>query len=952
MTISVTAGKATDATSNNNTASNTLSRTYDNVAPTVAIISTTTDPTNVSPIPVTITFSDPVANFIVTDITVTNGTAGGFVGSGTTYTANITPTAQGAVTVSVAANVAIDAASNNNMASNTLSRTYDNLSPSVSITSTAPDPTNASPIPITITFSASVTGFIIDDITATNGIAGSFAGTGANYTATITPSGQGVVSVSVAANVAADGANGNTVSNTLSRVYDNVPTTVTISSTAPDPTNGSPIPVTITFSESVANFIVGDITVTNGTQGSFAGSGTTYTVSITPSANGPVTVTVAANLATDAALNNNTASNTLSRVYDNVAPSIGTFSPLNLAGNVARSSNLMLTFNEAVQKGTGSIIIKEAGSQTQTIPVADVAVSGNTVTINPADFTLGAVVNVEIAAGLFKDLSNNNHVGITTWNFTVATDATPPTVTDGTTTTINQGAALTITATISDSESTITSASVEFRSIATGGIAVIRPLTASGNTYTASITSAEIGELGIEYKLSATSAGGTFTSSAFKIVALSQTSGLLIPYSTFGNVESNYRIVSVPLDLTANTMNSVFDELGNYDKKKWRMYRYDNGATTELSGTTPMLPGRGYWLIAKANPGSAINSGAGSSVTTSTATPYEIDLKADWNQIASPYNFNLLWADVIAANPGLGLPAVVRVYNNDFENGTRLKKMEGAFVKVTAAGKLKFPVLKNVAAQSGRISEDFDHHKNPLDQPDWEVRFAIAQGNLLNSISGLGMNSKATDTFDKFDGFNMPRFFETFLELSHHKREGTDFYSSDIVSPRENHVWEFDIESNQSESTIALSWDNSYFGNNDRELYLWDVAQQRAINMRLVNSYAFDKNLSKSFRAIYGPSEFVKQETSVDRLVFHEAWPNPASDKVSVSFSLPQSAVGEAVSFSLVDMLGRKIWSKENNFNGGYHEVAFERSSETGPGLFILMVSNQSITKQARVVFR
>jgi hypothetical protein len=75
-------------------------------------------------------------------------------------------------------------------------------------------------------------------------------------------------------------------------------------------------------------------------------------------------------------------------------------------------------------KGTGNILVNEGGVTTQTIDVASssVIVSGNTVTIDPSNFTYSAGVNIEIAAGAFKDLSNNNYAGIadaTTWNFTV-----------------------------------------------------------------------------------------------------------------------------------------------------------------------------------------------------------------------------------------------------------------------------------------------------------------------------------------------------------------------------------------------------------------------------------------------------------------------------------------------------------------------------------------------------
>jgi hypothetical protein len=107
----------------------------DAVAPTVTISSTAASPTSTSPIPVTITFSEPVTGFVATDITVTNGTKGTLSGSGTTYTINITPTAAGTVTVNLGANVAQDAATNGNVAAPQFSITY---APAPVITSLTP----------------------------------------------------------------------------------------------------------------------------------------------------------------------------------------------------------------------------------------------------------------------------------------------------------------------------------------------------------------------------------------------------------------------------------------------------------------------------------------------------------------------------------------------------------------------------------------------------------------------------------------------------------------------------------------------------------------------------------------------------------------------------------------------------------------------------------------------
>jgi hypothetical protein len=105
-----------DSASNTSPATN-ISVTLDTLRPTVAITSSESSPTSVSPIPVTITFNEPVSGFISTEITVTNGTITNFTGGPSVYNAEITPTAIGDVTVSVAANVAQDAAANLNTSS-------------------------------------------------------------------------------------------------------------------------------------------------------------------------------------------------------------------------------------------------------------------------------------------------------------------------------------------------------------------------------------------------------------------------------------------------------------------------------------------------------------------------------------------------------------------------------------------------------------------------------------------------------------------------------------------------------------------------------------------------------------------------------------------------------------------------------------------------------------------
>ena len=122
---------------------------------------------------------------------------------------------------------------------------------------------------------------------------------------------------------------------------------------------------------------------------------------------------------------------------DTTPPTASSFSPADNATGVAVAANLVVNFSEAIQKGTGNLVIKKLSDnsvvETIAVTAANVTVSGTQLTINPtADLGQGTDYYVEIANGAIKDIAGNNYAGITgnsTWNFTTATaaDITPPT---------------------------------------------------------------------------------------------------------------------------------------------------------------------------------------------------------------------------------------------------------------------------------------------------------------------------------------------------------------------------------------------------------------------------------------------------------------------------------------------------------------------------------------------
>ncbi|CAK9013043.1 Outer membrane autotransporter barrel domain, partial [Durusdinium trenchii] len=340
VTVDVAAGVATDTAGNANTAASqfTITKVSDATPPSVTLTASATPPVN-APFEVTATFSENVTGFDGSDIQVTNGTASNLqMTSASVYTATITPAADGDVVVSIPAGAAQDAASNASLAATPVSIAFDGTAPTVALTSAATDPVSGA-FSVTATFSEDVTGFELAEFTVGNGAASNFSATSARvYTATITPAGDGQVTVDVAAGVASDAAgNTNSAATQFTITNDDTPPVPTI--TLPGPTTEGPFTAVFTFPEDVTGFDVSDVAVANGAASAFvATNARSYSATITPDTVGQLTVSLTANAAQDNAGNASTAANAS---LDVVFPD--TNSNLNLAGNVVDPTSVDAT---------------------------------------------------------------------------------------------------------------------------------------------------------------------------------------------------------------------------------------------------------------------------------------------------------------------------------------------------------------------------------------------------------------------------------------------------------------------------------------------------------------------------------------------------------------------------------------------------------------------------------
>ncbi len=138
---------------------------------------------------------------------------------------------------------------------------------------------------------------------------------------------------------------------------------------------------------------------------------------------------------------------------DTTAPTVTNFSPADEAVEVAVDSNIVLSFSEAIARGTGDIVLKTlVGVPVALATSANLTISGSTLTFNPpTDLKYGTDYLVVFSEGSVKDLAGNSFVGTTTYNFkTVAYLNNAPTGAVTITGTLTQGQTLTASNTLAD----------------------------------------------------------------------------------------------------------------------------------------------------------------------------------------------------------------------------------------------------------------------------------------------------------------------------------------------------------------------------------------------------------------------------------------------------------------------------------------------------------------------
>ena len=421
---------------------------------------------------------------------------------------------------------------------------------------------------------------------------------------------------------------------------------------------------------------------------------------------------------------------------------------------------------------------------------------------------------------------------------------------------------------------------------------------------------------------------------------------------TFNGTVESYKIITNPYALESTKVSKIFADYGSSDADAWRLFSFENQQLTELGNVSGayMKQGKGYWFNKVSILDEAIEFENASIPRNNQNNLFIIKLEKGWNMIGNPYPFEIRMEDVLLENNLSNNELILYTYNQTYHESTKLNAFEGGFVYADGPMDLKIPLDKSDMSD-GRIAQNNEFENG------WMVKFALDNGRLKNEFGGLGMNLLADDSFDTFDRPLLPRFINHLDMYFSHPEHFSQAFARDIVELKESHIWEFVASTNFESNKAILSWDSQGIQKFPNQLLLYDVANDKIIDMKLTSEYVFVLDRPSVYKVIYGNELFVKDTLAKIKTAALTPYPNPFNSLISFPINLPSSTGKYNLECSIYNLMGNKIFERKiENIESGLFQLDWEEGRDTnieqGIYLYTIKVMNGFLINnfQGRIV--
>jgi len=437
---------------------------------------------------------------------------------------------------------------------------------------------------------------------------------------------------------------------------------------------------------------------------------------------------------------------------------------------------------------------------------------------------------------------------------------------------------------------------------------------------------------------------------------VTQTSTSTLPASA--PLEYAYRMFSVPLNLDDKTPRDVLEVktgLPAYDPKLWRFFSlnasdgFDEYPT--LSTQSVIVPGRGFFLILKS--GAIIRTGPGGIVKADSINKAGIQLRAGNNFVGNPFNFDVPIDSLSLSNGDAFTGRTWQFVGVGGTNGgwtlnpTVLKPWEGILVRTSSPATMKFNITDRPQSQAFPSAAALNEEK--ASGSSWKLRINATRldNGLMDIENVIGVDSRASEAFDRFDATEPPLFGERTLSLCFPSEEG-DLTHDIRPLNEEGYVWNFKVLTPDQKAKVLLTFED--LEDISSSVFLLDLDSKMPYRLSAeskleVNTFKGERN----FRLIVGTLEFAEKNSGGIDLVpkdfaLYQNYPNPFNPETMVRYSLPTSSSAYDVSLKVYNLLGQEVATLVEAQQGtGFYEAKLDgRTLTTGAYFYRIVVTGEN----------
>lgn len=412
-----------------------------------------------------------------------------------------------------------------------------------------------------------------------------------------------------------------------------------------------------------------------------------------------------------------------------------------------------------------------------------------------------------------------------------------------------------------------------------------------------------------------------------------------------------YRLVALPGENTVPLQQTLQKQADSDWTAHWdRGEGTDPLVSFDRSPTFHFRPGTGFWLRSD-NPWRVETTVP--SVPLQDDGTYSIELHDGWNVISNPFDLDVSWDAVQAANEG-SLSPLWR-FSGQFERASSLTsaKTGEAFYFLNDQGletlRLPYPAFPTAASDTSTQKS----------APSALTLTTLRDGDPVSQVR-VGLHENAEKERDAYDQIAPPpRFAHTSLRLT---GSGEDppprqrHLAADYRSPEsEGHTFSLTLQADPGSPIELRAANLDVF--DGQEVVLVDPAAGESHDLRTTSTIRIQpESEPRSLRLLVGSADYVETKRDValpSDLQFLPNYPNPFSEQTSLEYVLPDPA---SVRLAVYDVLGRQVRVLiDEEQEAGRHTVQWNGRDESGQrmasGMYLARLVVDGTTKVRKMTF-